>query len=354
MLNRQAAGDGVLRISTEKGVSPILDELAPRAADSQRFLRAAWFRGSVNGSPAETLVSSRACGEPFAALPIVSRRMGPLSIREVPGCYWPYRSFPIAADASVDEIRSLLDSPITAQTLGPAWRIGPIYSDDPTAKALVAACEDGGWHLLRRSLGTCYMIDVKRLRSEGPWPSVKTLRKNRWCEKRLAEMGELEFSTISGPDWSEEVVDTLAVIEKESWVGTSGSKDAKFLNSDHRRIWSQALQDPSIATMLNASLLRIGGAPAAFTFSIQSGSVRHYIANSYSERFTQFSAGRVLLYRDFQQAADDGIEMIGWGAGDPGYKTEMGAEPGPEINDYLIVRGRLLSMAARAIWARGA
>ena len=84
----------------------------------------------------------------------------------------------------------------------------------------------------------------------------------------------------------------------------------------------------------------------------RSGATRHYIANSYSERFAGRSPGRILLYRDFQQAAEAGIETIGWGAGDPGYKTEMGAEPGPDILDLLFVRGGVLAALARPFWER--
>jgi hypothetical protein len=43
------------------------------------------------------------------------------------------------------------------------------------------------------------------------------------------------------------------------------------------------------------------------------------------------------------------VETIGWGAGDPGYKSEMGARPGPDILDLLFVRGPLAALA-RPLW----
>jgi CelD/BcsL family acetyltransferase involved in cellulose biosynthesis len=104
--------------------------------------------------------------------------------------------------------------------------------------------------------------------------------------------------------------------------------------------------------MLSCSILRIGGEPAAFTFSVTSGTTRYFIANSYSAGFAAGSPGRILLYRDFAEAAAAGIETIGWGAGDPGYKTEMGAEPGPEVLDCLFVRGRLLGRLMKPFWER--
>ena len=79
------------------------------------------------------------------------------------------------------------------------------------------------------------MLDLKRLTADGPWPSTKTLRKNRWLERRLAEAGELAFSTVTGPAWTPEILDILAGIERRSWVAASAAGDAKFLDPGNRR-----------------------------------------------------------------------------------------------------------------------
>src|SRR5690606_22948958 len=94
-------------------------------------------------------------------------------------------------------------------------------------------------------------------------------------------------------------------------------------------------------------LLLVGGEPAAFTFTLRSGPTLHIIANSYSEKFRAGSPGRILLYRELQQAREAGIRTIGWGAGDPGYKAEMGARPGPAIIDRLLVRAPLVPFVRR-------
>jgi len=104
--------------------------------------------------------------------------------------------------------------------------------------------------------------------------------------------------------------------------------------------------------MLFGSVMTVGGAPAAFTFGIAAGSTRYYIANNYDERYTHFGAGRVLLYKDFERAAEQGVTRISWGLGDAGYKTEMGAAPGPELLDLLFVRGGVSAALARPLWKR--
>lgn len=336
----------------ETGASSALDLLAEAAASGHGFLRAAWFRAAADSSMV-TLVGRRGDGTAFAAIPLVTRAIGPLRLREVPGSYWPWRSFPIARDASDAELAALLASPVAHDLLGRAWRLGPAYADDPTVTRLAAAARAAGWSILSRPLSTSFAVELGRLAADGPWPSAKTLRKNRWLERRLAEMGALDFRTVSGANWNEAVFDILARIESESWLGALAEPcDTKFLRPEARRIWEHAIQDPVLAAKMSCSLLHVGGAPAAFTFSIESGRTRYYIANSYSARFGERSPGRILLYRDFQQAAEAGIKTIGWGAGDPGYKTDMGATPGPEILDFLIVRGIVPAALARPLWER--
>ncbi|MGQ0659365.1 GNAT family N-acetyltransferase [Sphingosinicella sp.] len=326
------------------GAAACLDQLA-FAAEGLGFLRAAWFEATADSSLI-TVVARRRDGAPAAAIPLVARKPKAARLSEVPGCYWPFRSLPVAGDCGDAELQALLRSP----RLGRAWRWGPVPADDPALVRFAGLAAGSGWTLLRRRIATTYRVDLKRLTAEGTWPSTKTLRKNRWLERRLAEQGDLEFQTVGGAAWKDDVLDVLAAIEAESWVAQKG--DTKFVDPARRRIWARALQDPALAAMLSCSVLRIGGAPAAFTFSVASGTTRYYIANGYSDRFAEGSPGRILLYRDFAEAAAAGVETIGWGAGDPGYKTEMGAEPGPDLVDCLFVRGRLAGALARPFWER--
>jgi CelD/BcsL family acetyltransferase involved in cellulose biosynthesis len=101
---------------------------------------------------------------------------------------------------------------------------------------------------------------------------------------------------------------------------------------------------------MRAAVLHIGGVPAAFQFDLDCAPTCYAIANSFDRRFARNSPGRVLCYRSFETLAERGIARIDWGAGDPGYKRTMGAEPGPEIVDYLFVRGAAGAAIARAFW----
>ena len=345
-----------IAVAAEPGLPAALDSAAAAASPEQGFLGLAWY-AAAGGERVTTLVARRASsGEPVAAIPLARRRIGPIALREVPGCYWPFRSFPVAADACPAELAAMLRSAEARSALGPAWRLGPVPEDDSAARALAEAAPEAGWALLRRRVATLYRIDFRVLAADGPWPSSKRRQRNRWLERRLARDGDVEVTTVSGEAWSPETFAALAAVEGESWVAQeAGPKDLKFVpQAPCRAIWERAVADPALARRLTCWLMRIGGVPAAFVFALDAGPVRHVIANGYSERFAEGSPGLVLLYRAFADSLAQGVELIDWGAGDAGHKGRIGAVPGPELVDLLLVRPPLLGKLAALVWSRGA
>jgi CelD/BcsL family acetyltransferase involved in cellulose biosynthesis len=339
--------------SVELGASTslALNAIAASARPAQGFLRAGWFAAAAPES--RGIGMRRSNGVPLAAIPTVARKLGPLTVREVSGSYWPYRSFPIAADATDDELSTMMRDRRVRAALGPLWRMGPVYGDDPTAERLTSAAQSAGWAVLRRDLGTCFELDLAGLRSQGPWPRSSTVRKNRWRENRLAELGPVDYRFRTGAEWSDEDRDAMATVEANSWVGKlDEGGNTKFLDPDCRRNWERMTVDPVLADMIVCSIMTIGEAPVAFTFGLEVDKVRYTIANAYDERFARHGPGKLLLYKDFERAAQSGVERISWGSGDPGYKSEMGARPGPAILDLLFVRPKALALALRPIWTR--
>jgi CelD/BcsL family acetyltransferase involved in cellulose biosynthesis len=319
-------------------------EIADRADPRHAFLRPAWF------ADAERTLEARRGRTTIAALPIVRRR----GVAAVAGSYWPCRSFPVAVDADEEELCDFLRRRDVRRALGPAWRMGPVREDDPTALRVRRIASASGWTVLTRPLGTAFVLDLAQLREDGGWPRGSTLRKNRWFEKQLAADGPLEFSFLAGADWTAGLYDALAGIERNSWIASrTDARDAKFLAPRHRRFWESAAADPVLAQMMQAAVMRIGGRPAAFMFSIRSGPILYVIANSYDERFARHSPGRVLAYRELERAMAAGVDEVDWGAGDPGYKSTMGARPGPAIVDLLMVRPRPIAALLRPLWERG-
>lgn len=339
---------GAVRAQVVAGLPPEIDEVAAAGPASHRFLRRAWFDAALRtygghpavpakalaASSAETLVVSE--GErPVLALPMRRFRPHLGGLAAVPGCFWPFRSFPLAATAPAAVMDAALDHLAGRVT---ALRIGPVYDDDPSATPLIAAARERGWAVLGRTVATSFLLDMAGARAAGTWPRNSTLRKNRFHEKHLAEHGALAWSFLSGADWPAGF-DDLATVEWASWIATrTDGRDAKFTRAGHGAFWRAAAADPVLAAMFRAALLTVDGRPAAFSFDIDAGDLKYAIANSYDPAFGKHSPGKLLYYRNLADALARGITRVDWGAGDSGYKRTIGAEEGPAIRDWLLLR----------------
>jgi hypothetical protein len=339
-----------LRVELRHGLAASIDDAAARADPRHAFLRRAWFAAGADDG-VHTLVATRGDGSLIAALPTAAS--GIPGIRAVPGSYWPYRSLPLAADAEDAELAAFLSHKIARRSLGPVWRLGPVYEDDATAARLLRIAPACGWTPLCRRLATSYLLDIDALQAEGKWPRGSTLRKNRFHEKHLSAHGELDWRFVSGAGWSSAVFDALAEIERRSWIArATNGKDAKFMAPHNRMFWENAARDPVLREMMSAAILYVGGEPAAFSFDLDVGHVKHAIANSFDERFAKHSPGKLLYYRNLVHGMERGIRLVDWGAGDGGYKSTIGAAAGPEIIDLLFVRGKALAALIRPLWER--
>jgi CelD/BcsL family acetyltransferase involved in cellulose biosynthesis len=336
------------------GLAGAIDAVAERAGATHRFLRYGWFDAALKayGGSARTLMVWRE-SEPVAALPLVAKGPAWLGLAEVPGCYWPFRSFPVREDVGVEAMDALL--PRLAREVR-ALRIGPVYDGDPGVELLKEAARAKGWAVLDRFVADSYLLDMTAAQSEGGWPRNSTLRKNRFHEKHLGGHGALDWSFVSGESWGEDAFDALAAVEEKSWIAarTDGS-DAKFTRTGHGAFWRAAAADPRLAGMMWAAVLRVDGAPAAFSFDLNAGALKYAIANSYDPAFAKHSPGKLLYYRNLVRALEDGIGDVDWGAGDSGYKRVIGADKGPAIRDWLFVRPGVSAVAAKllaSVWRR--
>lgn len=343
-----------LTVTRVDGLATSIDRVAGRARASHRFLRYGWYAAALKayGGAARTLTVSRE-GEAVLALPLVPTGPKWLGAASVPGCYWPFRSFPVREDAGGEVAEALL--PQLAREANTV-RIGPVYDGDPGVELLKEAAAAKGWAVLDRFVAESFLLDMAALRAEGGWPRNSTLRKNRFHEKHLGEHGSLDWSFVSGEGWDDAAFAAMTEVEDKSWVAerTDGS-DAKFTARGHGGFWRAAASDPVLAQMMWAAVLRVDGAPAAFSFDLNAGGLKYAIANSYDPVFAKHSPGKLLYYRNLVRALDDGMTTVDWGAGDSGYKRVIGAAPGPAIRDWLFVRPGVPALAAKALaglWRR--
>jgi len=330
------------------GLAGAIDVVAQRAAPSHAFLRYAWFAAALAayGGAARTIVVEED-DAPVIALPFVA--VGPLAagVATVPGCYWPFRSFPIAENAgprSVDAVLGALARSVNA------LRIGPVCDGDPALTPLLARARAKGWAVLDRFVADDFIFDLQ----QPDWPRGSTLRKNRFHEKHLAEHGALDWRFPGGGEWSA-TFDAMADVEQKSWIAAhTDGHDAKFTDDGHGAFWRDLARDPVLAGMLSAAVLTVDGVPAAFSFDLDCGATKYAIANSYDPAFAKHSPGKLLYYRNLVRARDAGIGTIDWGAGDSGYKRTIGAVQGPALRDWLLVRPGLPALLGRMLKGRWA
>lgn len=327
-----------------------LERVVATADPRHAFLRPGWWRAS---HPDVAIHGYEHGGRLIAAFPLAERRLGPFRLREVAGPYWPFRSVPIAADTDEGALTAMLAGRETRRELGSAWRIGPVPDDDPSVRRLLPRAREAGWAVFERGIADNYTIDVARLAEAGAWPSKSAIRQSRNYANRLARTGEVAFRSVTGESWTAADRDAIAAIEANSWLASIGdTADTKFHDPARRRTWEAVAQDPALAPLVFCTIMAVGGTPAAFTFGIEVGRVRYQIANNFDDRFKECSPGRIVLTRDFENAAARGIATIDWGAGDAGYKARYGAEPDARLIDLLFVDRGWLAALARPLLAR--
>lgn len=337
-----------VRAFAVEGLAGAIDLAAELAPATHRFLRYQWYAAALGayGGSARTMLVERD-GSPVAALPFVG--IGPQALRlaAVPGCYWPFRGFPAEQRAGEGVFGALADGLASEVT---ALRLGPVYDDDAAVQGLIGAMRKRGWAVLDRFVADSFLLDIGAERAAGAWPRNSTLRKNRFHEKHLAELGTLDWRFLDGAVLAAGGFDALAQIEEKSWIAArTDGHDAKFTTGGHGGFWRAASHDPVIAAMLHAALLSVDGVPAAFSFDLNAGTLKYAIANSYDPAFAKHSPGKLLYYRNLVAAAGAGITRVDWGAGDSGYKRVIGATRGPAIRDWLLVRPGLPALAGRLL-----
>ncbi|MFM7349284.1 MAG: GNAT family N-acetyltransferase, partial [Erythrobacter sp.] len=307
----------------------------------------AWY-GPASCAGARTLVVRRG-DAPIAAIPTIPFGPAIAGARKVPGPYWPMRAVPLAADCDPLELARAWEGP-AARHLGPAWRLGPARADDRGTLILAEAARLAGWQVLSRPAGTAWVIDCAALRAAG-WPRASTAKRLRRMERRLERLGTATWQHVRGSGWSEGVLEELGRIEASSWIATeTDGRGAKFMTPAQRAQWQAALTDPLLAQVLSTTILRVDGRAAAFTFDCDDGPIRYGIAGSYVAGLASYEIGKLANYRTLADSIADGQQVLDMGAGDSGYKREMGAVEGYRLVDLLFVRHPAAARLMERMW----
>ncbi|RNJ62567.1 MAG: GNAT family N-acetyltransferase [Porphyrobacter sp. IPPAS B-1204] len=340
---------GRLTVSAVEGFPPDIDALAARNLAGHGFLRAAWFAAPAPTGGRTLLLRRDGDEGALAAIPTIAFGPAIARARKVPGSYWPLRAALIAPDCDVFELAHALDHR-AARCLGPVWRVGPTRADDPATTMLVAAAQLANWTVLARPAGTSWVIDLDAARDRG-WPHASSARKLRAAWRKLEDFGSPHWRYVRGADWDSAALEDMGRIEAESWIArTTDGSGAKFMTPAQRALWSHVLSDPVLAEKLSATILMLGDRPIAFSFDLDDGPVQYGIAGSYAEDLKRFYIGKLANVRAIEDAIAAGQSVTDLGAGDNGYKRDMGAVRGYDMTDLLFVRSRTAARVLARVW----
>jgi CelD/BcsL family acetyltransferase involved in cellulose biosynthesis len=337
-------------VAMMEGFAPAIDVLAARNLAGHGFLRAAWYRG--DGQQAgRTLVVRRGGngGAVIAAIPTLPFGPAIIGARKLAGSYWPLRAPLLAPDCSAIELAHALADP-AARALGQVCRIGPTRRDDPAITVLIAAAQMAGWRVLSRPAGTSWLLDLDALRANPP-RGGSTPRKLRAGWRKLEALGTPRWWTVRGTEWSAAALAAMGQIEADSWIArTTDGSGAKFLTAAKRAVWQEALRDPVIADSLVTIILMLDERPVAFSFDLDDAPVRYAIAGTHVEDLKHCQIGKLANYRSLDAALAGGLQTLDLGAGDSGYKRDMGAVAGYDLVDLLLVRHRIAAHLIAPLW----
>lgn len=340
-----------LTLAVEQGFPRAIDALAGSNLAGHTFLRAAWYRGSGEHA-GRTLVIRRGDSPDsrvIAAIPTIAFGPAIAGARRVAGAYWPFRAPLLAPDCTAIELAQAFADP-AVRALGPVWRIGPARADDIAITTLVAGAQAAGWRVLSRPAGVSWVIDCDAARENG-WPHRSTRKRLGRIERRLDQLGTISWLTVRGADWTEQVMEELGAVEASSWIATTtDGSGAKFMTTAQRAHWQGVLDDPVMACMLIAKILRIDGRAVAYCFDLIDGPVQYGIAGSYVTAFGDYDVGKLANYAALIDAIAEGRSIMDMGCGDSGYKREMGAVAGYDLVDLLLVRSRLAAPLLERMW----
>ena len=159
-----------------------IDMLAESDEPRRAFLRARWFE-AIEDPTLHTKIVRNLKGRAVLALPLVAKKIGPLTIRQIGGAYWPFRGAPIDPSATIEELASGLADYTVARELGAAWRIGPLASHPARlchARRMALSGTPGWLAVLPRSRGSAGLgkLAVEQGEAERPL-AAPSARKDR-------------------------------------------------------------------------------------------------------------------------------------------------------------------------------
>ncbi len=251
---------------------------------------------------------------------LVPRRFGPFNILTFPWVgYGDYLDFPFFENPT-DEIVTLLQRLIK----NPNWDLlvlPNLLAESPTLTAIQSVAP-------KFSMRFCILNNAVApyLTLRGTWRETyerrsPSFRKNlRWSERRLAQIGKLEFIHCCSEQDVDGALDRAFEIYKARWR-TRYSR-SRFLTPD-KEFYRVLAKQMARQGWLDLTFLSVGGHSIAFCYGIvHAGCYYYYItAIDPDSQYSSYSPGGILLKHLIERSFEMGLERFDFMLGNEPYKS---------------------------------
>lgn len=327
------------------------DDLFTRATDAPPYLSHAWANtfireGRLRGTPLFMLVWS---GEKLIALFALSLRR----------FLWMQIAEPVATAESA-YYGVLLDPkyPVAVEYIAKAFRqkkvadllcIADLWSQDKASNALLAELQRNKLLCLRTHRNPCYRINLRCSYDEylRKTKSSKRRRELKRNEKKVFELGTVDFEAYVGNQITPEIVTRMAHIQEESWMKR---RDAAVLGQSFYR---KLLLEMSRAGFGRAWLVKINGSDVCFGFGYVAHERFYYEWTGFKLSYeSSSSVGKVLTSWLVRDGCSKGFLSFDFGHGDAEYKRFWSNE---HHSVYRVVvgqgiMGRSIAICYYVVW----
>jgi CelD/BcsL family acetyltransferase involved in cellulose biosynthesis len=181
--------------------------------------------------------------------------------------------------------------------------------------------------------------------------SSATRRRERNKRKKLGEMGELRFVTLSDPD---EITATLDILFEQKGAALAAMGVPNFFTRPgYRAFFLDVARRPD--SIVHVSRLDVGGRPAAINLGVLFGSSYYHVLASYDAGPTsRFGPGVVHLHELMRHAIQNRCEWMDFTIGDERYKDEWSDEVSDLLDHVSLTNWRGVPFALEAAARRRA
>ncbi len=196
-----------------------------------------------------------------------------------------------------------------------------------------------------------------------PTVSKNMRREFRRRQKRLSEVGELEFETHDGSTDAEARVREAFAVEARSWKGAAGT--AVAVAGSQLEFYLDVANWAAERGWLRICLLRLDGQAIASDFALEVDGVFYSIKGGYDPAFGEYSPGRLMDGLEIQRAHEIGLRRFEFGGDAEHHKLQWRPQSRPLVRfdafaptlagrlDCLVaVHGRRPAKALRAAGRR--